>query len=263
MKELRHSKGSGARGGCRQGLAGLLCLLGVLFGVCETCRGYIMPAEQIIQFMAANFSKFETLIMDQDVTEEEPERTARQRMWLKSPDNCRAEIEGERVSREEDQTYWQLLVSNHESRLRQLLSGLEVNLEAVGFTRLDGVVAYRIGNKGPDIPKLLVEKERFLPLALFYRAPGGTTDALIRVRFRDYRKLEQGWYPFEVTLSSAGETLRKYTLRDIRINAPIDPSLFYPPPERAYSDREPATIERPAEEERLKKIIEAFEKKYQ
>jgi hypothetical protein len=258
-----------AGGGWWKYSTGFLCLMTVIILFSESGLGYIMPAEQIIQFMAARFSKFETVIMDREIEGGDPGNTAparvfQQRIWLKSPGYYHVEWKGEgpHGTGEKDHHYWQLLIANRENRLRRLLSDMGVNLEVVAFTRVDGIIAYRIGNKGPTRPKLLVEKERFLPIVLFYRVPGGTADNMVRIEFRDYREVEQGWYPFEVTFASGSEIRQKGTTISLQANAPVDPSLFDPAGEKPYPVEAPKEMESPPEEERLKRIIKAFEEKY-
>jgi hypothetical protein len=89
--------------------------------VMEICQGYIMPAEQIIQFMAKNFSKFETLVitqttLQQDPTDDEWEEVFMQKIWMKSPDFFRSQVLDETGSRAlaSDIDYRQLLIANSE-----------------------------------------------------------------------------------------------------------------------------------------------------
>lgn len=248
-----------------------------LFLLMEICLGYVMPAEQLIQFMAKNFSKFETLVitqttLQQDPKDEEWEESFTEKIWMKSPDFFRSKILNEKSYRVLvlDTDYRQLLVTHSKQTLMELLIRMGVNLESVGFTRIEEVTAYRIGDQGPDNPKLLIEKERFLPLLLKYVPPRASKMETITVRFKEYRKLDQGWYPFEMTYSVNDEIREVHTIHTIDANVPIDPALLdipetEPPPGPA-PEKEMTTPEKemtPQEEERLRKIIKTFEEKYQ
>jgi hypothetical protein len=128
---------------------------------------------------------------------------------------------------ERDYAYRQIFLSNSASRLMALLLETGIDVQKVGYTRLDGVIAFQIGEIDQASPMLLVEKERFLPLLLSYKAPslGG---GLIRVKFLDYRKVQQAWYPFEILYSTADGITEKYTARSIKVNGPVNASLFVP-----------------------------------
>jgi len=181
------------------GVSGLLiCVAAVLF-YNSGSRGYIMPAEQLIEFMAANFAKFRTVIITRatrvktDAGEEAGE-AFNERIWIKSPHFFYSEMMDPGMERGAvpDNLYMQLLVSNQEDRLMELLAGLGINFQSVAFTRVEGAIAYRIGDKEQDRPKILIEKERFLPLLLNYQVRGDSGPENVAVRFGDYRELEQG-----------------------------------------------------------------------
>jgi hypothetical protein len=106
-----------------------------------------------------------------------------------------------------------------------LLLEMGIDVQKVSYTRIDGVVAYRIGETDQASPKVLVEKGRFLPLLLSYKAPG-LGGGLAKVKFVDYRKVEQAWYPFEIFCSTADGTTEKYTVRSLKVNGPVSASLF-------------------------------------
>ena len=159
--------------------------------------------------------------------------------------------------------YRQLLIANQTQRIGQILSGMGINLELVGFTRIDGVIAYRIGDKAPESPKILIEKERFLPLLIIYRSIENLTHNVIRVRFNDYRKLQEGWYPFEITYSLGQKFRETYSIQSLQANEPIDIQIFYSAEGEPYPSGVPEKKQEDPDEERLKKIIKTFEKKYQ
>jgi hypothetical protein len=161
-----------------------------------------------------------------------------------------------------DHRYRRLLIANRESDLEAFLSGMGIDLETVFFTRLDGVIAYCIGDRNPQSPKILIEKERFLPLLLTYRRLGYAGEEVVQVRFKDYRQVEQGWYPFEITYSSGWEISERYLIQSLRANVPVSPTYFDAPPIQSQKEAPPDQGGTPAEEERLRRIIRTFEEKY-
>jgi hypothetical protein len=236
-----------------------------------------MPAEQLIQFMAKNFSKFNSLVIIQSVSEdnlrideenlayyEDAEDVFKEQLWMKSPNLFRSEVLGYDEDRGEirDMVYRQLLIANSQDDLERLLLGLGINLQSVAFTRVDGVIAYRIGDQGPYSPKLIVEKERFLPLLLTYGLSEDFYEGPITVWFKEYRKVERGWYPFEITYSVGDRFIETFEIQHMEANIPIDPSIFEYSSVRTRKDEAQDTKERSPEEKRLRKIIKAFEEKY-
>jgi len=189
------------------------------------CYGYVMPAEQLLDFMADNFSNFGTMIIVQSTlqTGPESEKIFMEQIQLKSPDL----FELKSLDRMAGRTglpymaYRQLLMANTRTRLEELLSVMGINLEAVSLTRVDGVIAYQIGLKGDQIPKLLIEKERFLPLQLVYRMAGDTSEEIVTVRFQDYRKEGKGWIPFQITYSVDNRIREEYSIQNLQTNVPI------------------------------------------
>ena len=251
----------------RNGSSGplLLFLLGFLvlvFNLTGRCAAYVLPPHQLIGFMAANFAPFETMVIQQFTevkTLGDPEQPGafEEIVTMKSPDLFRVEALGSEAgqTREMDHRYRRLLIANSESDLKAFLSGMGIDMEKVFFTRVDGVIAYCIGDRDPDSPKILIEKERFLPLLLTYRRFSYTGGDVVRVRFKDYRQVEQGWYPFEITYSSGWEISERYIIQSLRANVPVSPTYFDTPPTQPQR-------EAPSEEERLRRIIRTFEEKY-
>ena len=238
------------------------------FIVHSRCHGYVMPAEQLLDFMAGNFSKFNSLVIIQSTlqTYQENERVFKEEIRLKSPDlfNLKAldNIAGKRET--PDMTYRQLLMANSGENLEHLLSVMGINLQSVAFTRIDGVIAYRIGEKEPGSPKLIIEKERFIPLLMEYILPEDLGGETITVRFLDYREEDDKYYPYEISYS-AGDTISEtYTIQTFQYNVPIDESFFQRfainPSQYISPSEEAASV---FEEERLRNILKTFEEKYQ
>jgi hypothetical protein len=231
--------------------------------------GYIMPSEQLIDFMAKNFSKIETLVIIQSTQQEDPRdemwrESFVEKIWIKSPDLFRSQIINRTMGRfmEPDFAYRQLLVSNTGQMVRHLLSRMGINLHSVGLTRIEGAVAYRIGDKEPESPKILIDKERFLPLLLMYRLPERTDGGKITVRFKDYRELDQGWYPFEITYSEGGELQEGYTVQTLEANVPIESAVFDVQKVKSSPEKSPVQEKGPQDDEPVREIIKRLEEKY-
>lgn len=226
---------------------------------------YIMPSEQIIEFVSKNFSKFKTIVLGQTVEQENGDirEVFEERVWMKSPDSFHAEISGEGPSENfaVDKWYWYLLLASSEERLASLLHGLGIRMDAVAFTRIDGLIAYRIGEKDPDRPKLLVGKEWFLPLLLVYRSPEDP-EVIISIHFSDYRKMDGGWYPFKMTVSYGEARRWNYTIDTFSPNEPIDESVFQTSKQPPRGDDGTVQGKEATDNERLRRIIKTFEEKY-
>jgi hypothetical protein len=210
--------------------AAILLALGLLVP-CGS-QAYVMPAEQIIQFMAANFAKLDTLVITQSTTRmqmgEAPERAYEEVLSMKSPNLFHSLLLDSSAERRgvDDRIFREILIASSQRRLLLRLSELGIDTRQVAYTRLDGTVAYRIGEKDPKKPKLLIEKTSVLPLLMVYRRSDQGSGELIRVRFLDYRKVEQGWVPYEIHYFSGDQWVEKYSVHSVRVNAPLKPSLF-------------------------------------
>jgi hypothetical protein len=222
--------------------------------------------------MAANASKFKALVITQFTQQEKKQPTEvpiselfREKIWMQAPGRFHAENLSEEGKRREvpDVTFRRLLLAASSESFMELLLEMGINLEVVAFTRVDGIVAYRIGGAAPDSPKILIEKERFVPLQLTYWSIGDRAGALVEVTFKDYREVDKGWYPFEITHKSERWPNETYAILTILPNTPFDPSIFSSPMSGATPDGSPEGEEGLSTEERLKRIIRKFEKKYE
>jgi len=194
--------------------------------------GYVMPAEQLLAFMADNFADIQTAIIVESTlrTERDNEKVFMEQVQLKSPNLFSLKVfdNTARGGRLPDMAYRQLLIANTSSRLQGLLSMMGINLQAVSFTRIDGTIAYRIGEKEDNSPRLLIEKERFLPLLLIYTPGGDMSGDTVTVRFNDYRREDAGWIPFQITYSVNDRIREEYTIQSLQTNLPLNQSLLQP-----------------------------------
>lgn len=270
-----------------------LCLM-----IGEVCA-YVMPLEQILERVRKRFAALNSLIIEQAthvIQSRDPlrERVFREKVWLQIPRYDRTKemaaprlpnpgtsapktialsqnegVKGEKLPDQAirqtnpDAAYRWLLMANPEGEISALLSQLGIQVWDLGYDRCEGVVAYRVGARDPESPKLLVDKERFFPLLLSYMLPGDPEGRLVRVRFRDYRKNDAGWYPYEIEYALEDAPIEVYHILNLTANAPIQASFFERKVERFAPPPGPPVNQGKSDEQRLKQIMRNLEKKYQ
>ncbi len=242
------------------------------------CPAYVMPAEQLLHLMGANFSRFKTLVITQStqmkyLQGQEIEVILNEKIWLKAPGRYCSESIGmppdqdaERgmiTGREPggDMSFRRLLIADDLEARMSLLSDMGVDIDSVALTRFEGITAYRLGEKYPESPKLVIDKDTFLPLLFCYRSNNDSAQRIVTVRFGDYQKLGRGWYPFEIVYSRGG-VKEHYFVLDLQINTPIDHPLSEIVVKRSVPQE---TIEAPQEtpeDKRLREMIELLKEKY-
>ncbi|MBN2419764.1 MAG: hypothetical protein JXL81_10295 [Deltaproteobacteria bacterium] len=253
----------------------LILLAGVI--ICSyDVFGYVMPAEQILDFMIKNFSGFRTITLIQSTlqTKDGAEKVFTEQLWLESPDKYSTKPLDRLAERDvfsPDILYHQFFMTSDIEKIERILLTLGIDITKTSLTRLDGEIAYRIGDKDPASPKLIIEKKRFFPLLLVYRVPDRPENELITVRFEDYQKQDKGWFPFEITYKEGENLTEKYTIQNFQTDIPIDASILksfpeYELPESSESETGSATSgpeEQDIDKERLQNVIKAFEEQYQ
>ena len=270
-----------------------LCLM-----IGEVCA-YVMPLEQMLEKVRKRFATLNTLIIEQAthvIQSRDPlrERVLREKVWLKTPRYDRtmetaaprlpnpgtsapktmpgSQNEGVKAENPPDQAirqpnpdvaYRWLLMANPKGEISAFLSQLGVQIWDLGYDRCEGVVAYRVGARDPEGPRLLVDKERFFPLLISYMLPGDPEGRLVTVRFRDYRKDDAGWYPYEIEYTLKDAPTEVYHILNLTANAPIQASFFERKVERPAARPGPPVNQGNPEDQRLRKIMQNLGKKYQ
>lgn len=201
-------------------------------------KAYVMPAEQLLDFMGGNFSRFRTLFVTQSIqrvtSEDQQEKVMfLKKTWLKAPNLFYSEITVDpnflnHMSElhltnqyHKDLTFWPILLGNGTSELMSQLKLMGIDLKLVSFTRFEGIIAYCLGKKDNNSPMLLIDKNRFLPLMLNYWYRLGTKTNLISIKFGDYRKQKMGWFPYKITYYVDYEPKELYQITNFSINTPI------------------------------------------
>ena len=251
----------------------------------EVCA-YVMPLEQILGRVRKQFATLNTLIIEQAthvIHSEDPirEKVYRENVWLKTPRYERSMIMAaphlpnaitnspktmpEQTVRQPnpDTLYRWLLMANPKGEISALLSQLGIQIWELGYDRCDGIVAYRVGARDPDGPRLLVDKKRFFPLLVSYILPEDPEGRLVTVRFKDYRKIDAGWYPYEIEYALEGAPTESYHILNLTANPPIQTSFFEGNAQRTLTPPRPSINQSKPDDQRLNTIMRNLEKKYQ
>jgi len=269
----------------------MACLFWAMSG---NAAGYVIPIELLIDKMQDRFSSFHTLIVDQTTQilgspEGEVADVFQEKVWLRAPGYYRSEIMGrsraEKVSQpsptggkegsdketvdaavfrkpNRDTTFRRLLMTGKRADILASLAQAGVDIDSIGVSRVDGTVVYRIGKKGPNQPRLLVDRTTFFPLLFSYLSSGSPQKHLVTVRFDHYKEVGSGWYPYAIDYTDNGANAERCFVLNIRVNPPIDISFFEAPARDHGRPPSASTTIDPKEEDRLKEAIQAIKEKY-
>lgn len=268
------------------------------------CWAYIMPAEQVLGIMEANFSRFRTLVIKQSVKSEYRENNTetfagQETIWLKSPDLYYSEIQNTGIEdRADDEVmknnsdvrehksvsspdvldarierkfihpaidlyFRQFFMADNENRIISLLNEMGIDTGRVSLARLNGVISYSIGIGDAESPRLLIDKERFLPIFVSCRLQTDSGERIVTAYFGDYRRLPEGWYPFEIVYSIDDSVMRKRcSVIDLKVNTPVEKSFSRIPALDAYSLQIFRNYQDESEEIHLNDSIETLKEKY-
>ena len=211
-------------------LLSVACALVLIVSISGVRPGhcYLLPAEQILEFVAKRTAKLYSLRLR--VLAETPDPTRPGAVTIKEmvyyaarPDFLRQEmvqeadggailvgsgrrlsvIDGhllEEIPRHEE-IFPILLFASSAKVLKTLLVQEQVDLNQVRLSRMGGQIAYVIGApaREAEVPEFWCDKERFLPLRLIgRRANQGVTD-LVDIRFLSYQEVADSiWLPMKI-----------------------------------------------------------------
>ncbi len=238
----------------------LVCVFVLASGFSKDASGYVVPPEQLLKFMAENVTGFETLGVTWQYGAgggEAGQEPVTQDIWFRSNEDYSVhDREGpDRAGSAVPDARFIELFCGKRHRSERFLMRQGVDLDVSVYTRLDGTVAYRIGGEMSGAPLLVLEKSRFIPL-LLRCDPDHEAGGIMEVRFKDYRRVGEGWFPHEIFYRGASGVTGSYTVLDVRPNEPA-PRGFSPVDESKAGKTVPG-----GEKGRLERVIKAFEEKY-
>lgn len=120
--------------------------------------------------------------------------------------------------------YQRLLRSRTRGHLMRTLNTLGIETAITSLGRVDETVVFVIGARYPDesVSQLAIDKETFLPVRLLLiDAEPAMTGRHLEIYYHKWRKLQDGWFPMQVTFYTDGRLDREIRLVDLRLNPSI------------------------------------------
>jgi outer membrane lipoprotein-sorting protein len=270
-------------------------LLNILVSGNKAAQAYILPPEQIIEYVSKQTAKVYNLHLVAWAESPDPElpKTMMRRemvIYAARPDFLRQEMVGEAGSditlvssgrrlsvtdghllaeplRHED-IFAILLHANSPQTLETLLVSEQVDVSQAHISRFDKRIAYVIGGPPGEAksPQFWCDKDTFLPLRLIGRRVYQNVADLVDIRFLSYQKVgESIWLPWVIEFYRQDTLFLRLTVQKAYFNERLPDSLFdfealvakYPPP--PPPSMEPA--EKPPED--LERMRRYLEKKYE
>jgi len=231
-------------------------ILNNLVGGSQAVHAYLLPAEQILEFVTnqtAGVYNFRLDVMAESPDPELPETFVRREMvyYAARPDLLRREIVGEveastvlvgsgqRISVAEghllrEPAYHEdifpiFLHADSRQTLEMLLTAEQVNLSQVHLGRLGKQIAYVIGGspRESETPQFWCDKNTFWPIRLIgYRFSFDTAD-LIDIRYLEYVEVAKSiWLPKVIEFYRRDKLILRLIVQRAHVNEPLPDSLF-------------------------------------
>lgn len=271
---------------------GIVLTIGVS-GV-KPAHSYLLPAQQIIEFVAKQTARVYNIRLDVWAESPDPNlpgATIRREMvfYAARPDFLRQEIIGEaengtilvgsgrRLSvidghllaepPRHEEIFPMLLLASSAETLEALLLAEQVDLSQVHLSRLGREIAFVIGGPPgkPEAPQLWCDKENFWPLRLVGRRSYQGVVDLVDIRFLSYRQVAQSiWMPSIIEFYRQDQLVLRLVVQKTQHNERLPDALF---DQEAFAAKHPPLplpkepSEKPAED--LEEMRRYLEKKYE
>ena len=163
--------------------------------------------------------------------------------------------------------YQQLLRSRTRPRLMKTLNSLGVETAISSLGRLDETVVFVLGARYPDesVSQLAVDKETFLPVRLLL-VDKNNDDRHVEMVYRNWQKVQSGWFPFQVHFHVNGRLAREIRVADLRINPTIPAELMDLETLKASAaalDADTSQGQKQEAVEAVQQAVEDFQKKFE
>ena len=272
----------------------LVLILSVSAVGLELAHGYLLPPQQILEFVCDKTGKIYNFKLEAVVESPDPDLpdtmiNKEMVYYAARPDLLRMETVGEG----EDSTvlveggkklafveghlltepaphediFPALLYADSPQTLEMLLAAEQVDLSQVHLGRLGKQIAYIIGGSPREVgaPQFWCDKDNFWPIRLIGRRSSSGVDDLVDIRFLSYQEVAGSiWLPTVIEIYRQNQLVFRMTVQSTSVNQKLPDSLFdmkkfaaeHPPP---VPPKEPS--EKPAE--KLEEMRRYLEKKYE
>jgi len=206
---------------------------------------YVMPASQVLELMAKNFSSTDTIVIEQWVKVSEsggeddqglvPQRVKITPPWsfscesVQGPGDGAEDIFWRKCSCSNVGKYQCLFMKHSVPEVEAFVLRLGIDTSMVSLTHLGEEIAYFIGRKGKGRSHLIVGRKSFLPLELHIGFPGSSVGPFT-IRFKDYRHIGNGWFPYRIICESDYGPKEQIVVQNIDTGSNANPSILHSPP---------------------------------
>ncbi|MBW1981393.1 MAG: hypothetical protein JRJ12_09220 [Deltaproteobacteria bacterium] len=221
------------------------------------CWGYLLPAEQLIQFVSERTAKVRNfrldVVVESAAAESAPIMVKKQAIvYASRPGFLREQTVGGETAvttlmnsglrlsavdgyllreqpRHEELILSSILLADSPQTLQRLLESEGVDLGQVHLARMGNRVAYVIGGspRNSDIPQFWCDKESFWPLRLVGVRYGDQATDLVDVRFLAYRQINpEIWMPSIIEIYRQGRLTKKLVVTATAVNVKFPARTF-------------------------------------
>jgi len=125
--------------------------------------------------------------------------------------------------------YQQLPRSRTRQRLMRTLNRLGVETAISSLGRIAETVVFVLGARYPDesVSQLALDKKTFFPVRLLLVDRGAAaSDRHLEIFYRNWQKVQSGWFPFQVEFFINGRLAREIRVTDLRLNPSIPAGMM-------------------------------------
>lgn len=177
------------------------------------------------------------LVFDETATYVMPERFRSdlvsdhiQRTHLVFADSSLTVIDGRvTLGRDPFDLYQRVLRSRTRPRLMRTLNQMGVETAISSLGRLEETVVFVLGARYPNesVSQLAVDKKTFLPVRLLLvSVEMEGVDSRLEVFYRNWQKVQSGWFPLQVVFYTDGILAREIRVADLRLNPSIPSEMM-------------------------------------
>jgi outer membrane lipoprotein-sorting protein len=165
--------------------------------------------------------------------------------------------------------YKNILLFKPGKLLQDKLSLLGVDVTVSSLGRFQGKPAYVLGAQYPDetTDQVWLDKDTFRPIRwIMTSKPGQSPKNSLEIRYDQWQKVQNVWYPMRIELFMAGILVREIHVKNVKVNPSFSKKLFDIKHLKSLYPQGPPAEEKQENKKELndvQKAIEDFKKLYE